>query len=271
MRVIVTGTHGCSSTRVGLWWLDHSSRLPRLARLRSLVSEREAERARRLARAVDRERFLDLHVFLRLVLAEQTGIPPNALRFASAPCTRCGGAHGKPYLEGGGVRYNLAHGERTTVVAVSRDAEVGVDVADRTAVDAEPDLSRLASSLHPREAAAVARAGLEGIRRARGAFVRTWARKEAVARAVGAGLTVPLGDYDTTGATAFCGGERVVVADVPLPVDAACAVAVRAPGALPALEFEVHDGARLVRGARAGRTGASLRRFGRVDVLVPCR
>ena len=271
MRVIATGTYGGSPARVGLWWLDQSSPPPGLERLRSLVSESEAERARRLARAVHRERFLDSHVFLRLVLAEQTGIPPNALRFASAPCTRCGEAHGKPYLEGSGVRFNLAHGERTTVVAVSRDAEVGVDVAERTAVEREPDLGRLASSLHPREAAAVARAGADGIGAARGAFLRIWARKEAVAKAVGAGLTVPLADYDTTGTTALCSGERVVVADVSLPVDAACAAAACVPaGAAPALEVDVHDGAALVHRACEGGTGARPR-LGRVDVLVPSR
>lgn len=60
--------------------------------------------------------------YLLRLLREKYGIPAQTL---------CFGEHGKPYLKGHPVRFNLSHSGDLLAVAVS-DQEVGLDVQKRT-------------------------------------------------------------------------------------------------------------------------------------------
>ncbi|MFE8012694.1 4'-phosphopantetheinyl transferase family protein [Streptomyces antibioticus] len=172
-----------------VWWAGpnaaHEGLLP-------LLDPVERGRYEATVRAADRSRFLVGCALSRLVLGELLGLPPARVPLRRV-CPRCGGPHGKPRLDRPGsvepYDFSVTHSGEIVGVAVCRGAEVGLDVeeadspvdvalAARTAL-AAPELAAL-NALPPADRKA--------------AFLRTWTRKEAVLKALGAGLTLPLRD-----------------------------------------------------------------------------
>ncbi|SMF04962.1 4'-phosphopantetheinyl transferase superfamily protein [Streptomyces sp. Amel2xC10] len=170
-----------------VWWASsnaaHEGLLP-------LLDPVERGRHEATVRPADRARFLVGCALSRLVLGELLGLPPARVPLRRV-CPRCGGPHGKPRLDtpGSSVPYDFSvtHSGEIVGVAVCRGAEVGLDVeeadgpvdvplAARTAL-AAPELAAL-NALPPPDRKA--------------AFLRTWTRKEAVLKALGAGLTLSL-------------------------------------------------------------------------------
>lgn len=152
----------------------------------SLLAPEELARAERCASARIRARFVRGRSLLRTVLAAYTGVPPSGIAFRETP-------EGKPHLQGDGadVRFNLTHTGGIWALAVACGREVGIDVerADRR-VDVESVARRLFA---PSEAAAIARLP-ESERRA--AFFRCWSAREAVVKACGTGMLVPVVTFE---------------------------------------------------------------------------
>jgi 4'-phosphopantetheinyl transferase len=148
-------------------------------RAAGLLSDDERRSAEPASASVRRRRVVH-RAALRTVLGGYLGRPPAALRFRY-------GAFGKPRLdEPAGLHFNLSRSEDRALIAVSRRGPIGVDVERRADL---PDLDALAA----RTFAAVERERLDelgGERRVHG-FWTCWTRKEAVAKAVGAGLSMP--------------------------------------------------------------------------------
>lgn len=128
----------------------------------------------------------DVHVWrcardVRATLAAYLRVDP-----ASVELER--GAYGKPELAGGGgIRFNLARSGDVTLLAVTKGREVGVDV-ERI----EPDRAHgpIADQLFaPGEAAELRRLPFDERTRR---FFDLWTQKEAYAKALGVGVTVPL-------------------------------------------------------------------------------
>ncbi|MFC6092291.1 4'-phosphopantetheinyl transferase family protein [Saccharothrix lopnurensis] len=133
------------------------------------------ERAR-CARFRDRDALLR-HVtgraLVRLRLGRELGVAPTGVRLTTS-CSRCGCANGKPRLaEPRGVHFSVSHSGDRVVVAFAWGAEVGVDVEEVRPVD--PRVAELAGCP------------------AGPGFTLAWARKEAVLKATGHGLSVPPG------------------------------------------------------------------------------
>lgn len=203
-----------------------------------LLDADELARAARFVRPVDRRRFVAAHALLRRTLAHHTGVAPANLVIEARPCVRCGEAHGKPGLVGRGPEFNLTHSAGVVAVAVSSDRAVGLDVQEARDIDHRGLARRFFS---PAERADIeARDDAAGQRR----FHQLWARKEAVLKATGEGITAGLAEVDTREPAA---GPLVVparnelgpvmVVDVPLPASLALppagpayAMAVAAPG-----------------------------------------
>jgi len=116
-------------------------------------------------------------VALRTIVGRVTGLEPAQLRFAH-------GLHGKPYLAGSDVFFNLSHTKKWAVVAWSRGREVGVDIEQWKRGGLNPQ--RLASRwLHDEEQVALA-ASPEQNRL--GLFLRLWTAREAYLKGIGIGL-----------------------------------------------------------------------------------
>lgn len=146
-------------------------------RLDDFIRWLDAEEKARMDRFrfdLDRERFISAHGWMRELLGQRLGVPPEALRFRRGP-------HGKPVVEGHDLPFNLSDTKDAVVMAVSDAGEIGVDVETMARrVDHE------AVSAHyftPEETAHIA-AGEDPKQR----FLELWTRKEAVLKASGVGI-----------------------------------------------------------------------------------
>jgi len=143
----------------------------------------ERARAARLRFDRDRRRFVVARARLRQLLGERLGAAPETIAFAY-------GANGKPVLAGrfavSGWRFNLSRREELAVYAFSRGGELGVDLEAIGPVREGP---AIAAHLFTRRERKTYLA-LAPHERPLG-FLRLWTRKEALAKALGNGLSLP--------------------------------------------------------------------------------
>ncbi|MBE7202374.1 MAG: 4'-phosphopantetheinyl transferase superfamily protein [Parafilimonas terrae] len=159
------------------------------ARCQSILDAEERERAARFLRETDRQRFVASHAALRVVLGRALDLPPRSIQFAKEPT-------GRPYLLGGGVDapdFNLSHSGDHALIGLVRGARIGTDVEVWRPL---PDALRIARAhFASDEIAALAALPATALR---AAFFSLWTRKEAVVKAIGAGLLLPLSDFTVT-------------------------------------------------------------------------
>ena len=156
------------------------------------LSHDERNRSARLRFARDRRRFVAARGVLRNLLGRYLGTRPGQIRFAY-------NAFGKPELSpelGSRLRFNLSHSADLALIAITTEADIGVDleyirpqtdhveIARRFFSAAEVDqLNGLPSPLHPR------------------AFFSGWTKKEAYVKACGEGLAIPFTSFSVPLAT----------------------------------------------------------------------
>jgi 4'-phosphopantetheinyl transferase len=140
----------------------------------------ERERSGRFVYEHDRKLYVVAHALLRHGLSlASPGTAPGAWRFSTA------GKFGKPQLAkpGGPLRFSLSHTQGLAACSVAYGREVGIDVEPR---DRKPPVASgiLSASelLLLRGLAAEAKGE---------AFFRRWTLKEAYAKALGLGLSMP--------------------------------------------------------------------------------
>lgn len=151
------------------------------------VTESERAQARRFLHALDAARHLLGRALVRRVLCAATGLE----RLGDFPRTTLGKPVCPDAPHGGttGIDFSISHSGDMVWTAFCRDAAVGIDMEQ---IRPLPDLLELAAQLHPLECAAI-RAQPELERAA--AFYRCWTRKEAVLKALGQGLNLPLHSF----------------------------------------------------------------------------
>ena len=154
---------------------------------RGTLSDAERDRADRFYFEADRRRYMIAHAALRLLLGAYTGTRPERLSFAEAD-------RRKPVLASpaSDLHFNLTHSGGLAVLAVTRDAALGVDV-ERLRPLAERDL------VAKRSFSCSEYARLQDLApdaRDLG-FLLGWTRKEACVKALGDGLDASL-RFDVT-------------------------------------------------------------------------
>jgi 4'-phosphopantetheinyl transferase len=201
------------------------------------LSADERARAALIRLPARRAEFIAAHAALRAILASYQDIPPESLLFTTV-CAWCGDPqHGKPRLQdSGGLSFNLTRAGALALVAVTREAEVGVDAEP---LDRAVDWRAIARrTLSPDERSEV-EAAEPGQRDS--VAGRLWCRKEAVAKATGLGLALnlktwtarPAGDSRWLSASLDEMPEPVLVSDLDTITDAFAAVAVTGAGESP--------------------------------------
>jgi 4'-phosphopantetheinyl transferase len=145
------------------------------------------ERARRggLWDARHRAQYTVAAALLRLVAAPLTD-RPAARVVVDRSCPTCDRPHGRPRLPGTGLDVSISHSGATVAVAVSAAGAVGVDV-QQVQADSVDELSPLVLADSEARHVAVARD-----------FFTYWTRKEALVKATGDGVTVPLPEVVVT-------------------------------------------------------------------------
>jgi len=182
----------------------------------SLLDHGEQERAQRLRRPEDRERYQLGRAALRQVLGAWLDCDPAALRFRYGP-------HGKPALDGvvdAAPHFNVAHSGNLILLAFHASSPVGVDVEQHRPALAWAPLARRV--LTPAECRLLERLPPE---RRPEAFLAAWCRLEARLKARGEGLA----GLERLQAEALAGqdpaGERTWEVALPAGYGAAVAVA----------------------------------------------
>lgn len=146
----------------------------------AVLDATERARAARFRFERDRQRYLQRHAFARRVLARYQGCDPSRIGFAY-------GRHGKPTIDGSRhVSFNLSHDDGLAVLVVGDGRAVGIDVERSRTI---PRVEELAAGLFARDEAEALRSAEPAARST--LFLTLWTRKEAVAKAMGVGLSLP--------------------------------------------------------------------------------
>lgn len=154
--------------------------------LASAVPESEQRRAGRYRQRVDRQRSLTGAWLLRAAVAAQTGERPYEV-LLDRTCTDCGQQHGRPRLPAGsGIEVSVSHAGERVAVALTRLGEVGVDV-EHTPLIGHFDHELAENTLSANELSALDASENPGVD-----FQRLWVRKEALLKATGHGLRMPM-------------------------------------------------------------------------------
>ncbi|WP_160115197.1 4'-phosphopantetheinyl transferase family protein [Bryocella elongata] len=179
-----------------------------------------------------RSEFLLGRALLRSLLARRLGCSAGAVPLEAIP------QHKPRLMPGSGpIEFNLSHAGGRIAIAMTQGVSVGVDIE---AIDPEVEFMEIAGS----HFAAAERSVLVRARedcRAR-CFFRLWTRKEAVVKAAGDGLTLPLDGFDVSPAlpeelslvidSLECGMGSWYVRDVPAEGQFTAAIALAKPGML---------------------------------------
>ena len=155
-----------------------------------LLSDAERHRARRFAFDRNASRFIVARARLRELLAVRLGVRAERVEFEY-------GAHGKPALSrrfaDTGLHFSVSHCDDIATYAFSWSGAVGIDVESvRVMSDADDIAARFFSR---RENATYQT--LDPDDKPVG-FFNCWTRKEAVVKALGDGLSMPLDRFDVT-------------------------------------------------------------------------
>lgn len=181
-----------ADNQVHVWRADLALPPPRVRALASTLSADELARAERYAFAADRSRFVASRGILRKILGLYLKMDPAALRFRyDCRCGRpgCLREHRKPALagmdEGNVLQFSVSHSHDAALIAAARRREIGVDLER---IDPAVDCLALAESAFSANELAALRAC--GPDQRREAFFAGWTRKEALAKAIGLGLSI---------------------------------------------------------------------------------
>lgn len=157
--------------------------LDRLSPDEALLGETERLRARRFVFAADRERFVAEHGLQRRLLGAYGTRSPASLAIAPD-------RYGKPRLSGVAITFNGSESAGIALFAVAEAGEIGIDIEALRPERADMRIAR--RYFHPAEIQELESLADEA---RLAAFFAVWTRKEALVKAVGLGLRIPLASF----------------------------------------------------------------------------
>ena len=179
-----TENHGriCEPQQLDAWLLSTVVPLAEREIYEDVLSATERQVAARFHFDADRDRSIVARGGLRWILSAYCGVSPQALTFRTD-------SYGKPSLSGipSAPQFNVSHSGDCVLIGVSL-GPCGVDVERSHTRLSEHSIAE--RFFCPRE--------VQWLRRTQNGFLRLWTMKEAVIKAVGRGLSVPLSDVDVT-------------------------------------------------------------------------
>lgn len=167
----------------------------------SVLSADERVRAERQRSGLNRNRFVGARWWMRTILGHYLGVRPAALEFRVR-------RYGKPFLAGyEELDFNLTHSAGESMLAVSTSGSVGIDVERLGEHAYDRAAARRVLSAHEMTLVEQSDDRAE-------AFLRSWVRKEAFAKARGSGLDAALPAISVSpGPRVACEGWWVI--DIP--------------------------------------------------------
>jgi 4'-phosphopantetheinyl transferase len=172
-----------------VWRIDLSGARHDVPRLATVLSDDELVRAGRFRFERHRRRFIVRRAALRSILSTYVGVPPRDIAYRT-------GTWGKLELREASARslsFNSSHSEDWALIAVTLGHRVGVDIEMvRDLPDREDMERRFFSTAEQNQLIS-----LNEIDRLLGFFL-CWTRKEALVKAIGLGLHLPLESFDVS-------------------------------------------------------------------------
>lgn len=147
------------------------------------LSQDELDRANRFNAPIHRKRFIAARYALRQLLSDYISIPSEVIRFSY-------NQYGKPSLDLSdqtpAIQFNIAHSDDMALCALTLNHAIGIDIEKMI----ERSFLDIAKRFYtPQENQALA--ALPAHKQMTG-FYKLWARKEALAKAIGKGLQFSL-------------------------------------------------------------------------------
>jgi 4'-phosphopantetheinyl transferase len=172
-------------TSVRLWRVDLDVDAKAEERLRKQLPPGDLAKSKTFASPGARRRYVVTRGTLRTLLSSPLDERPQSIPIQAGP-------NGKPYIagEGHGVHFNVSHSADTAMICIATCGDVGVDLEAVRHVSAAVTLAR--RHFTPVEARFVEAGGATG---ASGRFLLCWTRKEALVKAIGAGLNLDLRSF----------------------------------------------------------------------------
>jgi 4'-phosphopantetheinyl transferase len=178
------------SSAIHLWLASLDEPPCVVTSLDAVLSEEEQRRANRFLRPQDGRHYRVGRGLLRQLLGAYLGVGAASLRFAY-------GRAGKPRLqddsESSAWTFNLSHSGGWVLIGITRLGQIGVDLEAIRPIPDHADLAR--QTFAPGEVAALS--DLPPADRLPG-FFRCWTRKEAVVKALGAGVSMPFDRFEVS-------------------------------------------------------------------------
>ena len=178
------GVAGLTHNEVHVWRAAVDLNAATAESLEQLLSKDERVRAERFKFNSDAARFVGRRANLRILLGRYLSLRPESLRFVT-------NEYGKPALSPDhgvpDVRFNVSHSDGLALFAFVLGRQVGVDLERVREI---PECLELAERFFDRREAGVLRK--VSARQRSKAFLRSWTRREAFVKALGAGLSLPL-------------------------------------------------------------------------------
>ena len=109
-----------SDDEIHVWCVELDA-ADEVATFAACLSADERERASGLLSGIHQRRFVVARGMLRQLLGRYLDQDPGAVAFSR-------GAHGKPFLQEGGLHFNVSHTHELALYAIAQSREVGVDV-----------------------------------------------------------------------------------------------------------------------------------------------
>jgi len=176
---------GMNEAHVWMASLDQPADM--VAKLSSLLSQDECQRAERFRRPADRRRFIAGRGILREIVSAYLALAPDEARFVY-------NKYGKPFISDdqnrGALSFNLSHSNGMALYAVARGRRVGVDIEYVREDFATLEVAERFFSKAEFEALKAAPID----QRVR-AFFNCWSRKESYIKAIGMGVSYPLDGF----------------------------------------------------------------------------
>jgi len=176
--------------QVHVWLLNQNLAPDRIEGLRTVLTADEIERADRFKFDKHRRRFAACRGQVREILSRYLGDDPQQIAFEYGP-------KGKPALaaawSASELEFNVSNSEELALLAVALRRPLGVDIEF---IKPPHDFEAIARHFFAPEEIAVLDS-LAGDARLAG-FFDCWTRKEAVLKAVGEGLSIPLNQVIVT-------------------------------------------------------------------------
>ena len=175
---------------VHVWRASLDLPAPRAQSLQRTLAADELSRVERLNFPRDRQRFIVARGTLRVILSRYLDVDPRQLRFRYVD-------YGKPSLipfpGQEALHFNLSHSDGLALYAVARDRQIGIDL-ERVCPVAEAE--QIAERFFSAQEKTVFRSLPADLKRE--AFFTCWTRKEAYIKARGAGMSLPLDQFDVS-------------------------------------------------------------------------